>query len=65
METIKTLFQALILAVVATVIVGTLSSIHISQGGSVSFESTESQNVQTPNLDVAQSTSLSAGLPQE
>lgn len=71
METIKTIAQALGLAIVATIIVGTLSSMQVSQNGSVSFDgsatfgSHESQNVQTPNLDVGQSTSLSAGLPQE
>ncbi len=65
METIKTIAQALGLAIVATVIVGTLSSMQVSQNGSVSFATAESQNVQAPNLDVGQSTSLSAGLPQE
>lgn len=65
METIKTIAQALGLAIVATIIVGTLSSMQVSQNGSVSFGSPESQSVQTPSLDVGQSTSLSAGLPQE
>ncbi len=65
METIKTIAQALGLAIVATVIVGTLSTMQVSQTGSVSFATADTQNVQTPNLDAGQSTSLSAGLPQE
>lgn len=63
METIKTIFQALMLAIVATVIVVTLSNFNTTPVGSSATG--ESTSVQAPSLDAAQSSSMSAGLPQE
>lgn len=63
METIKTIFQAFMLAIVATVIVATLSNFNTTPAGAPAPN--ENALAQTPSLDAAQSSSLNAGLPQE
>lgn len=64
METIKTIFQAFMLAIVATVIVATLSNFSTTPAGSPAAGDLAA-TVQTPSLDAAQSSSMNAGLPQE
>jgi len=63
METIKTIFQAFMLAIVATVIVATLSNFSTTPAGSPAAG--DLATVQTPSLDAAQSSSMNAGLPHE